>query len=202
MILLINSEVANIGSWSRILKQNNHNFIISDSLEEKDLSNIKKIIFPGVGNFGKVMKNIITKKIDKLIINLINNYNAKYLGVCVGMQILFKKSEEDDSEGLGLIEGNVKKNNFKEIPITHNGWNNNIFERNHPLIKNIDNLEDFYFNHSYYCEVKNTENTIAYLDQCKQIATIVGNENILGVQFHPEKSHDSGLQIIQNFIEL
>ena len=121
-ILLVNSEVSNIGSWKKILHENNFDYILSNDFNNKSRP-IKKIIFPGVGNFGKVVKNLKKKKLDKKICELLKDKNIKYLGVCVGMQILLDYSEESNSVGLGLVSGQVKKLNFDNLPYTHNGWN-------------------------------------------------------------------------------
>ena len=201
-ILLINSDVANIGSWIKILRDNNCAFILSNDAENS-LDTIKKIIFPGVGNFGKVIDNIKKKKLDKVIISLLKNKNIKYLGVCVGMQILFDFSEESNSNGLGLINGRVKKLNFDDLPSMHNGWNNiNIINQDSKIVENLNKDKDFYFNHSYYCEVKKKENIVSSLKGNNKISTIVQKENIFGVQFHPEKSHAEGINLIKNFLTI
>jgi len=201
-ILLINSEVSNIGSWKKILNDNKLKFVLSNE-ESLDVGSIKKIIFPGVGNFGKVINNIKKNKLNKLLPDLLSNEKIKYLGVCVGMQILFENSEESNVKGLGIIKGSVKKLNFKDLTSTHNGWNNiSIVNKNSKIINNIDQNKDFYFNHSYFCEVKNEENIISTLKGNKKISTIVQQKNIYGVQFHPEKSHTEGLNLIKNFLSI
>lgn len=200
MILLVNTEVANIGSWKRILNENNYQYILSDDL---NLSHdIKKIIFPGVGNFGKVIDNIKKKNLDKTIINLIKNKNVHYLGVCIGMQILFDYSEESESPGLGLINGKVKRLNFSNLPQTHNGWNSIKPLKKTNLLKDINFNYDYYFNHTYYCEVKYQDDISATLKDNDEINTVVEKNNIYGVQFHPEKSHSAGKEIIKNFLKI
>jgi glutamine amidotransferase len=199
-ILLINSEVSNIGSWKRILHENNFDFMLSNELNI-NFNAVKKIIFPGVGNFGKVINNVKRSNLNKIIPDLLKNKDIKYLGVCVGMQILLDYSEECESEGLGLISGNVKKLNFKDFPSTHNGWNNiSIINNNSKIIKKIDQNKDFYFNHSYFCKVKNRKNIVSTLKNNDEISTIIQKENIYGVQFHPEKSHEAGIDLIKNFL--
>tara|TARA_B110000037_G_scaffold3811_1_gene4164 strand:- start:55 stop:666 length:612 start_codon:yes stop_codon:yes gene_type:complete len=199
-ILLINSEVSNIGSWKRILHENNFDFMLSNELNI-NFNAVKKIIFPGVGNFGKVINNVKRSNLNKIIPDLLKNKDIKYLGVCVGMQILLDYSEECESEGLGLISGNVKKLNFKDFPSTHNGWNNiSIINNNSKIIKKIDQNKDFYFNHSYFCKVKNRNNIVSTLKNNDEISTIIQKENIYGVQFHPEKSHVAGIDLIKNFL--
>lgn len=201
-ILLINSEVSNIGSWKKILNDNRINFVLSNS-KKLNKQDIEKIIFPGVGNFGKVIKNLKKDKLDILLSDLLSNEKIKYLGVCVGMQILFQNSEESDMDGLGVIKGSVKKLNFKNLNSTHNGWNNiSILNKNSEIINNIDQEKDFYFNHSYFCDVKSEENIISTLKGNNKVAAIVQKKNIFGVQFHPEKSHTEGLKLIKNFLSL
>lgn len=198
--LLVDTEVANIGSWQRILSEHRVEYTTSSTLA--DIKNINKVIFPGVGNFGKVMSMIKEKSFDKKLIDLIVNKKITYLGICVGMQILFENSEEANVKGLGLIDGNVKKNSDKKIPKTHNGWNNiKIINQNSKIIKNIDQKKDFYFNHSYYCKLKNKEKLVACLEDSNEVCTIIEDENIFGTQFHPEKSHDTGVKLIKNFLE-
>lgn len=199
-ILLINSEVSNIGSWKKILNDNKLEFVLSSN-KNLDKEKIKKIIFPGVGNFGKVIDNIKKNKLDHLLSELLLNEKIKYLGVCVGMQILFENSEESNIKGLGIIKGSVKKLNFKNLTSTHNGWNNiSIINQNSKIINNIDQKKDFYFNHSYFCDVENKANIISTLKGNKRISTIIEQKNIYGTQFHPEKSHTEGLKLIKNFL--
>ena len=200
-ILLVNSEVSNIGSWKKILHENNFDYILSNDFNNKSRP-IKKIIFPGVGNFGKVVKNLKKKKLDKKICELLKDKNIKYLGVCVGMQILLDYSEESNSVGLGLVSGQVKKLNFDNLPYTHNGWNSiSITNNQSKLVENIDGKKDFYFNHSYFCEVEK-KNIISTLRDQNKVSTIIQKENIYGVQFHPEKSHTVGINLIKNFLSI
>jgi glutamine amidotransferase len=201
-ILLINSEVSNIGSWKKILNDNKLEFVLSSN-KNLDKKKIKKIIFPGVGNFGKVIDNIKKNKLDHLLLELLLNEKIKYLGVCVGMQILFENSEESNIKGLGIIKGSVKKLNFKNLTSTHNGWNNiSIINKNSKIINNIDQKKDFYFNHSYFCDVENKANIISTLKGNKRISTIIEQKNIYGTQFHPEKSHTEGLKLIKSFLSI
>ena len=199
-ILLINSEVSNIGSWKKILNDDKQEFVLSSN-KNLNKDKIKKIIFPGVGNFGKVIDNIKKNKLDHLLLELLLNEKIKYLGVCVGMQILFENSEESNIKGLGIIKGSVKKLNFKNLTSTHNGWNNiSIINKNSKIINNIDQKKDFYFNHSYFCDVENKANIISTLKGNKRISTIIEQKNIYGTQFHPEKSHTEGLKLIKSFL--
>ena len=124
MILLINSGTSNLGAWISILNNLNQKFVLSDDVNW-NINDIKKIIFPGIGHFGEVIKNISKNKLNEKIIYLIQK-KIPYLGICVGMQILFYKSEEaknDNSKGLCLIKGEVLRISDKNIILPHNGWN-------------------------------------------------------------------------------
>jgi glutamine amidotransferase len=203
MLLLINTGTSNLGAWISILDKLNQKFILSDSANWK-VENISKIIFPGVGNFEEAIKNISKNKLKEKIIYLIKN-KVPYLGICLGMQILFEKSEESENKncyGLNLIEGEVLKISEKKIFLPHNGWNDIKLLKKSVILKDIKSGENFYFNHSYYCKCKNKSNiTSALLDHLK-ITTSIEKNYVFGVQFHPEKSMTAGLKIIKNFTDI
>ncbi len=203
MILLINSETSNLGAWISILNKLNEKFVLSDSKNWKP-ENIKKIIFPGIGNFEEVIKNISKNKLREKIIYMIQN-KIPYLGVCVGMQALFANSEESNNKtttGLDLIRGKVLKIYDKNIILPHNGWNDIKITKKKGIFKDIKTGTDFYFNHSYYCKCDSEINITSILKDHKEIISSVEQDNIFGVQFHPEKSMASGVKIIKNFIEM
>ena len=201
MILLINSEVANIGSWENILKDKKEEYILSND-SDLNLNKITKIIFPGIGNFSKVIENLKKFNLkDKLIFLL--KKDIQYLGVCVGMQILFNNSaEENGVKGLGVLEGECLKITSSKISKPHNGWNNIMISKKSVLFDQFDLKSDLYFNHSYYCSPKNKNIVTSFLEDDNEIITSVQNGNIFGVQFHPEKSHEGGIKLIKNFLSL
>ncbi|MGB9732238.1 MULTISPECIES: imidazole glycerol phosphate synthase subunit HisH [Calditerrivibrio] len=171
--------------------------IVSD---ERDIKDLDKLILPGVGAFGDCMKGLI----DRGLIDSVKSFIASgkpFLGICVGMQLLFEKSLEFGEQiGLGYFKGTVKrfpeKGRFK---IPHMGWNQiNILKR-HSLIDGIENGTYFYFVHSYYAPV--VEETIISCDYIDNFSAMVVRDNIAAVQFHPEKSQDKGLRILKNFGE-
>ncbi len=201
MILLVNTEVANIGYWEKILKEKKKDYILSNSIQ-LDTNKISKIIFPGIGNFNKVINNLEKFKIKDKLIFLIKK-NIPYLGVCVGMQILFDRSEEDkNSKGLGILEGECLEIKSKKITKPHNGWNNIKYNEKSILFNDFDLKSDLYFNHSYYCIPKNKSLITSSLEDDNEIVSSIENKNIFGVQFHPEKSQNAGMIIINNFLNL
>lgn len=203
MLLLINSGVSNLGAWISILNKLNQKFVLSES-RDWNIQDISKVIFPGIGHFDEVVQNISKNNLNKKIIQLIKN-KIPYLGICVGMQVLFKKSEEsssDNQEGLGLIDGQVLQISDKKIILPHNGWNDIEILTKSPLFKKINSGTDFYFNHSYYCKCENKLDITSVLKDHSKIICSVEKDFIFGVQFHPEKSMGPGLQIIKNFIDI
>ena len=180
-----------------MLKKIGHESVLTDDYDL--ISQSKIIIFPGVGKFDATMEKIYEKKIDKAILNAIEN-NSKLLGICIGMHALFSKSEEGNLKGLGLIEGEVKK--FKKddkFKIPHMGWNHVNFKKNKFDNKNlIENY--FYFVHSYYVECYDSDNVLGTTEYSQNFVSAVNKEKIFGVQFHPEKSHFYGKEFLNWFL--
>jgi glutamine amidotransferase len=201
VILLVNSEVANIGSWENILKEKNINYVLSNSVN-LNLDKITKIIFPGVGNFAKVIRNLEKLNFKSKLIYLLNK-NIPYLGICVGMQILFNESEEEKGvKGLGILDGECLQIKSNKITKPHNGWNNIKYSKKSILFNQFDLHSDLYFNHSYYCSPIDKNFITSYLEDDYNIITSVQEKNVYGVQFHPEKSQKAGNIIINNFLNI
>ena len=171
----------------------------------EELKELEKIVLPGVGAFADCMKGLKNKPgLLGAIKQKVLEDKKPFLGICVGMQLLANSSSEyGHTEGLSWIDGDVNsiKITQKNIKIPHMGWNSILFETDHPLLKNIKKDEDFYFVHSYKFNVKNNDFVLAKTNYGSDITAIVIKDNILGTQFHPEKSQVAGIQFIKNFIE-
>ena len=165
-------------------------------------ANYKKIIIPGVGSYSNAIDKIKKKGFEKEIRNFAK-LNKNILGICVGMQILSEVGYEGGAnKGLGLIEGEVGLIS-NDSNISHVGWNNITIKKESKLFRGIKNNTDFYFVHSYCLDLKNEKEISTSVNfYKKQITSSIEKENIFGVQFHPEKSLDSGLRILKNFSEL
>ena len=190
-ILIINAG-GNILSLKNILF---HCGFEAKIYDEKDtLSDFDLVFLPGVGSFDKVIENLNKINLIQQLKKIYNVNNTYLIGICVGMQILFDKSEEGKLDGLGLIPGNVRKFISTESQAgLHMGWNE-IYTKK---FKNFDNKK-FYFAHNYYVEC-NEKYIISTSTHLTEFPTIVQNKNIIGIQFHPEKSHKNGINLI-NFL--
>tara|TARA_B100001175_G_scaffold316751_1_gene331511 strand:- start:827 stop:1429 length:603 start_codon:yes stop_codon:yes gene_type:complete len=190
-IIIINSG-GNILSLKNILF---HSGFEAKIYEDKDtLSEFDLVFLPGIGSFDKVIENLKKKNLIEQLKNLSNLDNTYLIGICVGMQILFDKSEEGKLNGLRLIPGKVKKFLSTETQAgLHMGWN----EISTKKFKDFDKKK-FYFAHNYYVECDD-KYTISTSNHLTEFPTIVQNKNIIGIQFHPEKSHKNGINLI-NFL--
>jgi len=200
LIGIVDYGLGNISAFENILNSFNKKFRIIK--KTADFKKISKIILPGVGSFDKANElleknNFIDTLNEKVIIN-----KTPILGVCVGMQIMAETSEEGQSKGFSWINANVKllKTNNK-LPVPHMGWNEIVLNEEIDIFKNIDDLK-FYFLHSYYFSNSiNLKNT-ALTNYGVKFISAFNHENIYGIQFHPEKSHKSGIQLLENFCNL
>lgn len=206
MITIIDYGMGNLKSVYNALRYLNIECEITNSKEK--IEGAKKIILPGVGAFKDAIENLKVRDLDKLIIKKAEE-GIPILGICLGMQLLFDKSYEGgEYEGLSLIKGEIRKldNSALEeekIKIPHVGWNNLRIKKASPILKDINENDFVYFVHSYYGVVKSKEDLIGdTIYGNNKIAAVVGNNNVFGTQFHPEKSGEVGLKILKNFGEM
>lgn len=204
MIAIINYGVGNIRAFVNIY--NKLNIPIKVANRERDLVDIKKIILPGVGAFDhaidKLNQSGMRERIDKLVLE----EKLPVIGICVGMQMLAKRSDEGVKEGLGWIDADVKKFDVSKIEykthLPHMGWNDVYTNTKNKLFTSLDENSKFYFLHSYYFQCDNESDIIATAKYGIKFTCAVNHENIYGVQFHPEKSHQYGIQLLNNFANL
>ena len=200
-VLIIDYGMGNLGSIFRALEEVGANPVISDNPDL--IEEFKHIILPGVGSFSAGVKNLKEKGLYKKLKEISNNKNSKLLGICLGMQLLADCGYEGDfQEGLGLIKGKVEKlKSTKNEKIPHVGWNEVHHKKKDFLLNGIASGTDFYFVHSFQFIPENKENIIAKTPYCNDFVSIIKKDNVMGVQFHPEKSQIFGLKLLKNFIE-
>ena len=200
-ITIIDYGMGNLHSVKNALDHLNIPSVISSAKE--DIIAAEKLILPGVGAFPDAMAALRQSGLDKLITDECKG-GKPLLGICLGMQLLFEESLEfGKTEGLGLISGRVIPINAHGLKIPHIGWNSLSINKKSPVISNLNDGDYVYFVHSFRADT-DSSNVIAYTHYGEDIPAIVGREDIpvFGAQFHPEKSHDTGLGIISAFAEL
>jgi len=189
----------NVGSLFNLL--NNLDCNVKVSNDPEDIKGSTHILLPGVGAFGESMKKINKNIPLNVLKNEVNENKKPFLGICVGMQVLADKGYEfGEHDGLGWISGNVVKLKAKILP--HIGWNNVEILKESQLFSDIENLRDFYFVNSYAFKVEDKNFLIAKTEYEEVFCSAVEKNNIFGVQFHPEKSQNSGKKVIQNFLNI
>ena len=192
MIAIIDYVAGNVKSVENAVRKLGFETIITSDFEQ--IRNAEKIIFPGVGEASTAMNYLKSLKLDELIPTL----KQPFLGICLGQQLLCDFSEEGNTKCLGIFDLKVKKFPATDI-VPHMGWNN-LQKMNSPLFNGISEDDNFYFVHSYYCEVG--ENTTSECDYILPFSATLQKDNFYGTQFHPEKSGDVGSVILENFLKL
>ena len=157
------------------------------------------VVLPGVGAFGDCMRKLRERGLDEACREVYAS-GKPFLGVCVALQIVFDASEETPGvDGLGLMPGNVVRFESEELKIPHIGWNELSLAREHPILADLDG-EAFYFVHSYYPQPADPEDLVGVAEYGARFCAAAGRENLLAVQFHPEKSSRAGLKLYENFL--
>ncbi|HUQ85484.1 MAG TPA: imidazole glycerol phosphate synthase subunit HisH [Candidatus Limnocylindrales bacterium] len=198
MITVIDYGLGNLASVTNALKKHEIPYEVSSDIEV--LKKAKALILPGVGSANQGMENIKAKGIDQVVIEQAKK-GIPILGICLGMQLLLSKSEEGNVECLNLIKGKVVQ--FKtKLKVPQIGWNNvKIKNKESRIMNNISNNSYFYFVNSFYCSPTDRSTVVGATDYAGEFCSMLEKDNIFGVQFHPEKSGDIGLQILRNFWE-
>lgn len=201
MIGIIDYGLGNLGSIRNMLKVVGARSIISSDLDE--LESCDKLILPGVGAFDAGMGNLEERGLDQAIRDLAQQ-GMPLLGICLGMQLLGMRSEEGTMRGLGLIDFESKRFDFPldlNLRVPHMGWDVIEFAKPSPLTEGIEGRQRYYFVHSYYAQCAYEQDVLMTCDYGITFAASVNSGSVYGVQFHPEKSHDFGMRLLQNFAE-
>jgi len=203
MIGIIDYGLGNVHAIKNVYHRLNIPFILI--ADNGQLLKVSKLILPGVGAFDWAMECLNQSGMREALDELVMEKNIPVLGICVGMQLMAKNSEEGNSSGLGWLNAEVKKfhtEKINDIQIPHMGWNSIINHDNHPLFKNVDQEKGFYFLHSYYFECNDKSYIVGSSKHGLDFTAAVSHRNIYGVQFHPEKSHINGINLFKNFANI
>jgi imidazole glycerol-phosphate synthase subunit HisH len=203
VVTIVDYGMGNLGSVKNMFKKIGEEAIIT--ADPRDVLNSNKILLPGVGSFDRAIANLIERGLFEVIKEKVTQQRIPILGICLGMQLLAKASEEGESEGFGFIDAYAKKFDFagldEHLPIPHMGWNKVMLQKKSPLFANMHPNPRFYFVHSYAIQCKDQFDSLTTTNYGYNFVSAFEHENILGVQFHPEKSHKFGMKLLQNFVE-
>jgi glutamine amidotransferase len=170
-----------------------------------ELLGADKLLLPGVGHFGKAMEHLATLGLIPALHEAVMVRKTPILGICLGMQLFARHSEEGDAEGLGWIDADVVRfgiDDTRRFKVPHMGWNGVRIARSGPLLEGMTEHTEFYFVHAYHMVCRDSGDVLCDTDYGYEFTSIVQRENVYGVQFHPEKSHDAGEALLRNFLYL
>lgn len=198
-IAILDYGAGNLKSISNACKKLGVSVSIVSKYQANSLKDFDKIILPGVGNFGNAMMKL--NEFKEILLDKIGD-GVPFLGLCLGIQVIFESSEESpETKGLGIFKGSCVK--FPDtVKIPHTGWNNIKVIKENPILRDIPSGSYFYFVHSYYPVPKEREIVIATTNYGIEFPSVVSKDNIFATQFHPEKSNSIGLKILENFLSL
>ncbi|HJA67020.1 MAG TPA: imidazole glycerol phosphate synthase subunit HisH [Candidatus Mediterraneibacter cottocaccae] len=201
MIAVIDYDAGNIKSVEKALLLLGQEVVITGRAEE--ILQADKVVLPGVGAFGDAMANLKRTGLDETI-RQVADKGTPFLGICLGLQLLFERSDEAPGvEGLGILKGEILKiPDQPGLKIPHMGWNSLHLENNGRLFRGIEEGEYVYFVHSYYLKAADETIVKASTEYGTHIHASVEKDNVFACQFHPEKSSGAGLRILRNFVEL
>jgi imidazole glycerol-phosphate synthase subunit HisH len=203
VITIVDYGLGNVQAFLNVYKRLNVPASRATTVDE--LRGASKVILPGVGAFDHAIERLEASGMRKALDEMVLEGNVPVLGVCVGMQILARSSEEGSLPGLGWVNGRVRKFGSgagTALPLPHMGWNDVQPAANHPLFRDLERDAKFYFLHSFYFECERGEDVAASSNYGLAFSSAVSAGNIHGVQFHPEKSHHFGIRLLHNFATL
>jgi len=202
MIVIVDYGMGNLRSVQYKLKKTGIDALVSSSPD--DIERANALILPGVGHFAKGMENIHKAGLFVALNDAAMIRKIPVMGICLGMQLFARKSQEGSVAGLGWIDGEVSRFQFEgqnhSLRVPHVGWNTITPEKESPLLTSVEPRQRFYFTHSYYMECKNEDDILATTHYGYPFVSVVHRDNIFGTQFHPEKSHRRGIGLIVEFL--
>lgn len=204
-IVIVDYGMGNVGSIANMIKKVGGDSIISSDIDM--IANAGKLILPGVGSFDSGMSNLNSTGLRDVLNTKVLKDKVPILGICLGMQLMTHSSEEGIEKGLGWVDAETIKFDFNDFDpkprIPHMGWNTVRQNKNHKIIEGLDmNSSRFYFVHSYFVKCHKEEDVLLTCNYHNDFTAAFQRDNIIGIQFHPEKSHRFGMELFKNFIEL
>lgn len=202
MIVIVDYNMGNVGSIANMIKYVGGTSIISNN--HKDIEKAEKIILPGVGSFDTGVENLRKFNLIEILSKKALKDRIPVFGICLGMQLLSRSSEEGELKGLGWVKAKTVKFSLDEnLNIPHMGWNDVAVNKdNEGLLSGFDSDPRFYFDHSFHLVCDNKKDIMGETEYGYPFASAIRSDNIYGVQFHPEKSHKYGMKVFENFISL
>tara|TARA_B100001758_G_C18369648_1_gene590594 strand:+ start:168 stop:782 length:615 start_codon:yes stop_codon:yes gene_type:complete len=201
MIVVVDYGMGNLGSVIKSLNRLKADVLISSSVD--DIKKASKLILPGVGHFANGMKRLKEYGYLNILEQKVLKESTPILGICLGMQLFAKHSEEGNTNGLGWIDADIVRFNVEnklKWKIPHMGWNSIKIKKKSIILDGISQDELFYFVHSFYMKCLERKDILSTTEYSYEFTSSIHRNNIYGTQFHPEKSHDKGLKILKNFV--
>jgi glutamine amidotransferase len=202
MTTIINYNLGNPKSIKNMLSYLGIDAVISDDLNT--LKSADRLILPGVGHFAHGINQLNNLGFTDVIKEHALTQQKPILGICLGMQLMTNFSEEGDADGLGLIDAQTKKFQLqdKSLKIPHMGWNEVSWQKESPILNSLSEKPRYYFVHSYFVECNNQNDVLGTSHYGQDFVSAFQHDNIIGMQFHPEKSHQFGMELLKNFTKL
>ena len=195
-ITVIDYQAGNIRSVEKALEKSGA--LVKVSGNATDVENSDAVVFPGQGSCDSSMVNLRNQGLDEVLVEWIKS-GKPFMGVCLGLQLLLEEADEGDERGLGVLRGRVEKlPQGQKVP--HMGWNSVRFTTDHPVLQGVPQNSYFYFVHSYVAVPKDSSIIAGYTEYGREFCSAVAFDNVVAVQFHPEKSGQNGLNIYRNFV--
>ncbi len=201
MIVIVDYGLGNLASVRNMIRKAGGESIISSDHEE--IRSAEKLLLPGVGHFARGMENMRSSGLDVLLSERVLEHRVPVLGICLGMQLMAAHSEEGDARGMGWMDAEItrfRQEKMGDLKVPHMGWNDITLKKTHPLFPDAQAEERFYFVHGYHAVCHRPEDVLATASYGYEFCCAYSRDNICGVQFHPEKSHRFGMEVMSRFI--